>query len=83
MLYTVAVEAQSPPQHPLHCVQLQNRALTDLLQGTEMEVDKKDVGKEKTEFAKRNPYLEKFVPDAIENVMDAIMPDKLEKVKWA
>lgn len=37
--------------------------------------------REKTEFAKRNPFLEKLVPDAIENAVDAIMPDQLEKVR--
>jgi hypothetical protein len=37
---------------------------------------------EKTEFAKRNPYLEKLVPDAIENAVDAMIPDKFEKVQF-
>jgi serine/threonine protein phosphatase PrpC len=37
--------------------------------------------REKTEFAKRNPYLEKLVPDAIENAVDAMIPDKFEKVR--
>lgn len=37
-------------------------------------------GRDKTEFAKRNPYLEKLVPDAIENAVDAMMPDQFEKV---
>ena len=34
----------------------------------------------KTEFAKRNPYLEKLVPDAIENAVDVLIPDKVGKV---
>lgn len=38
--------------------------------------------REKTEFAKRNPYLEKLVPDAIENAVDAMIPDKFEKVQF-
>lgn len=42
--------------------------------------DQTEATKEKTDFAKRNPYLEKLVPDAIENAVDAIMPDQLEKV---
>jgi hypothetical protein len=36
---------------------------------------------EKTEFAKRNPHLEKLVPDCIENAVDKLLPDALEKVK--
>lgn len=35
-------------------------------------------GKLKTEFAKRNPHLEKFIPDAIENAVGAILPKKWE-----
>lgn len=38
-------------------------------------------GNDKTEFAKRNPYLERLVPDAIENAVDALIPDKVEKVR--
>ena len=34
----------------------------------------------KTEFAKRNPTLEKLIPDFIENAVDAILPDALEAV---
>lgn len=39
--------------------------------------------REKTEFAKRNPHLEKLVPDAIENAVDALIPDRFEKVMVA
>lgn len=42
--------------------------------------DQSGSAREKTEFAKRNPYLEKLVPDSIENAVDAMVPDKLEKV---
>ncbi|KAI8467262.1 MAG: Alpha/Beta hydrolase protein [Monoraphidium minutum] len=35
-------------------------------------------GDDKTEFAKRNPHLEKFIPDAIENFVDKLIPDALE-----
>lgn len=44
------------------------------------DISSNDQTREKTEFAKRNPFLERLVPDAIENAVDAIMPDKLEKV---
>lgn len=44
------------------------------------DISSNDQIREKTEFAKRNPYLERLVPDAIENAVDTIMPDKLEKV---
>jgi hypothetical protein len=37
--------------------------------------------RDKTEFAKRNPFLEKLVPDAIENAVDAMLPDQFEKVR--
>ena len=33
---------------------------------------------EKTAFAKRNPVLEKYVPDVLENALDAVLPDRLE-----
>lgn len=36
--------------------------------------------REPTAFAKRNPHLERLVPDAIENAVDALLPDRLEKV---
>lgn len=36
--------------------------------------------REKSEFAKRNPHLERLVPDAIENAVDALIPDQFEKV---
>lgn len=36
--------------------------------------------KKLTEFAKRNPFLAKIVPDAIENAVDAVIPDNVEKV---
>jgi hypothetical protein len=39
--------------------------------------------REKTEFAKRNPHLERLVPDAIENAVDALIPDRFEKVMVA
>lgn len=32
----------------------------------------------KTEFAKRNVYLAAIVPDALENAVDLIIPDRLE-----
>jgi hypothetical protein len=31
-----------------------------------------------TEFGKRNPYLAAIVPDAIENAVDALLPDSFE-----
>ena len=31
-----------------------------------------------TEFAKRNVYLAAIVPDALENAVDLLMPDRLE-----
>lgn len=43
--------------------------------------DQAKVEREKTEFAKRNPFLEKLVPDAIENAVDAMLPDQFEKVR--
>lgn len=33
-----------------------------------------------TEFGKRNRYLEKFIPDVIENAVDAMLPDAVENV---
>ncbi|KAF6264216.1 Alpha/Beta hydrolase protein [Scenedesmus sp. NREL 46B-D3] len=33
-----------------------------------------------TEFGKRNPYLAAIVPDAIENAVDALLPDAFEAV---
>jgi hypothetical protein len=33
-----------------------------------------------TEFGKRNPYLAAIVPDAIENAVDALLPDSFEAV---
>lgn len=35
-------------------------------------------GNEKTEFAKRNPVLERYVPDFMENAVDKLLPDALE-----
>jgi len=43
--------------------------------------DQSTPGNDKTEFAKRNPHLERLVPDAIENAVDAVIPDKFEKVR--
>ena len=37
-----------------------------------------DQGDGKTEFAKRNPTLEKLIPDCLENALDAVMPDAVE-----
>jgi hypothetical protein len=31
-----------------------------------------------TEFGKRNPYLAAIVPDAVENAVDALLPDSIE-----
>ncbi len=33
-----------------------------------------------TEFGKRNRYLEKLIPDALENAVDSLLPDALEKM---
>lgn len=30
--------------------------------------------------AKRNPFLAKFIPDRVENTVDALLPDKVERV---
>eukprot|EP00878_Enallax_costatus_P025754 GHUV01027581.1.p1 GENE.GHUV01027581.1~~GHUV01027581.1.p1 ORF type:complete len:197 (+),score=43.74 GHUV01027581.1:245-835(+) len=33
-----------------------------------------------TEFGKRNRYLEKLIPDVLENAVDAVLPDAFERV---
>lgn len=30
--------------------------------------------------AKRNPFLAKFIPDRVENIADALLPDSVERV---